>query len=289
MIASDGNYVSNFRQAMAEAGMDISETLIADGMLHRAHVKGDKPGTKNGAYILHLDGKPAGWAHHFRTGATITWSANGKRQRMTEAMRQQIDDEISRRQREREMRQAKVASTARYIWRKAIPLRFRTHPYLIRKHIDPFGLKIGRDGVLIAPMYNIDKALVNLQFIDAEGKKRFLAGGRKTGCFSTIGTCRQGAPLIVCEGWATGASIHQDSGHFVVVAMDAGNLEPVARAFRKLDTHVDIIIAGDNDVSGVGQSAARKAALAVGGRYMIPPTIGNDWNDELSVKVVGRA
>ncbi|WP_054758270.1 toprim domain-containing protein [Methylomonas koyamae] len=274
---------------MADANIVVYEPIIADGHLHRVYVEGDKRGTKNGAYILHLDGKPAGWAHHFRTGATITWSVNGNRQRMTKAMRRQIDEERLRQQQEREMRQAKVALRARYIWRRVIPLQLRTHPYLIRKHIDSFGLKIDRHGVLIVPIYNIDNALVNLQFIDADGNKRFLAGGRKAGCFSTIGTYRQGDPLIVCEGWATGASIHQDCGHFVVVAMDAGNLEPVARAFRMLNANADIIIAGDNDVSGVGQSAARKAALAVGGRYMIPPTIGNDWNDELSVKAVSRA
>ena len=36
---------------------------------------------------------------------------------------------------------------------------------------------------------------------------------------------------------------------------------------------------GDNDISGVGQKAARDAALSIGGKYLIPDTEGNDWND----------
>lgn len=283
-IKSDA--IDTFRLVLASSGMPINEPIAADGVLHRCYVVGDKQGTKNGAYILHADSRPNGWFQHWKSGTTIRWTASGKRQPMTDAMRRQIEDERTKRKQEIDARQKKAALTARYIWRNSVPLQLRTHPYLIRKHIDPHGLRIGRDGVLIVPMYNIDKALVSLQFIDADGNKRFLSGGRKTGCFSTIGTYQQGKPIIVCEGWATGASIHQDGGHFVVVAMDAGNLDPVAKAFRMLDAGAEIIIAGDNDASGTGQAADRKAALAVGGKYIIPPNTGDDWNDVLSVREV---
>ena len=43
---------------------------------------------------------------------------------------------------------------------------------------------------------------------------------------------------------------------------------------------------GDNDVSGVGQAATRDAALAIGGKYLIPETIGHDWNDVVNKEII---
>ena len=69
------------------------------------------------------------------------------------------------------------------------------------------------------------------------------------------------------------------------MAFSAGNLKAVATYVRSLHSMNDIIIMGDNDVSGVGQAAARDAALAIGGKYLIPATIGHDWNDVINMEV----
>jgi len=69
-----------------------------------------------------------------------------------------------------------------------------------------------------------------------------------------------------------------------MVAMDAGNLAPVAQAARRLFPDAEIIIAGDNDESGTGQAAAQNAALAVGGKVLIPQQSGVDWNDILTME-----
>lgn len=90
--------------------------------------------------------------------------------------------------------------------------------------------------------------------------------------------------MLICEGWATGASLHEELGVFVMVAMDAGNLAPVAQAARRLFPDAEIIIAGDNDESGTGQAAAQNAALAVGGKVLIPQQSGVDWNDILTME-----
>jgi len=63
------------------------------------------------------------------------------------------------------------------------------------------------------------------------------------------------------------------------VAFDAGNLLPVAMNIRELSPSTEIIICGDNDLSGIGQSKAKEAALAIGGKVLIPPVPGQDWND----------
>ncbi len=77
--------------------------------------------------------------------------------------------------------------------------------------------------------------------------------------------------VVVCEGFATGAAIHQETGLPVVVAFFAGNIKPVADSlpFRNL------VIAADNDKSGVGE----KVSAASGYRYVMPDVVGWDFSD----------
>jgi putative DNA primase/helicase len=270
----------------ADAGVIFTKRpLIIDGELHRGHVEGDKKGTKNGAYIIHCDGSPAGWFHHYGSAITGKWSAGGRRQSMTDVMRKQIEAERQRRQLEQQNRYNYAAEKASAIWTAAKPITDPSqHPYLIKKRVHSHTARLYENALTI-PIYNKNKQLVNLQFINADGVKRFLAGGKKKACFSVIGTPELKKPLLICEGWATGASLHEFTGHFVVVALDAGNLEPVAMMMRRLYPSIQIIIAGDNDESEVGQRAARAAALGVGGRYILPLTIGHDWNDSLTAEL----
>ncbi len=90
-------------------------------------------------------------------------------------------------------------------------------------------------------------------------------------------------PLLICEGWATGASLHMATGHTVIAAMDAGNLLPVAEALRARFPEADLVLVADNDTkpdrdTNPGVEAARKAALAVDARLAVPETPG-DAND----------
>jgi putative DNA primase/helicase len=73
--------------------------------------------------------------------------------------------------------------------------------------------------------------LHSLQFIGPEGDKRFLSGGRVSGCYLLIG--KPDVTLCIAEGYATGASIHEAAGCAVAVAFNAGNLLPVARTLRR--------------------------------------------------------
>jgi len=277
------NVIDPFRAAMAAAGMVTPDPIIADGTLHRVHVDGDKSGTKNGAYILHLDGRPAGYFEHFSSGLKQVWSLSQRPAPMPPSMRRQIEAERQRRKAEQYRRQTQAAERARATWRKSTPIASTgAHPYLIRKAIKPYRARMYR-GALVIPLFDPSRELVNLQFIDADGGKRFLAGGRKQGCFSVIGKPSESGPLLICEGFATGASLHAETGLFILVAMDAGNLEPVAKAARRLFPEAEIIVAGDNDESGTGQAAARKAALAAGGKILIPDRPGADWNDMVTV------
>lgn len=283
----------------ADVGVIFSNRpLIADGQLHRAHVEGDKRGTKNGAYILHTDGNPSGWLQHFSSGVCSKWTLSGRREPMPQAMRQQIEADKQRQKVEQQDRYKQAADKARFMWSNSKTITTQDqHPYLVKKNVQPYGVRLYRDDALVIPIYDESKALVNLQMIQPDGTKRFLSGGRKKGCFSVIGnyppdTLRLSTPpansanLLICEGLATGSSLYESTGHFTVVALDAGNLEPVAIVIRKLYPAGQIIICGDNDESGVGQKAARSAALAVAGKYIIPPIAGQDWNDALNIEVL---
>jgi putative DNA primase/helicase len=90
-------------------------------------------------------------------------------------------------------------------------------------------------------------------------------------------------PVLICEGWATGASLHIATGHTVIAAMDAGNLMPVTEALRARFPDADLVLVADNDLkpdrdSNPGVEAARKVALAVDGRLAVPDSPG-DAND----------
>lgn len=276
-----------FYNHCAGAGVIFTDNpLIADSVLHRAHVDGDKRGTKNGAYILHADGNPSGWFQHFKTGIAGKWTMSGKRQPMTRATQDQIRAELKRRQAEQQQRHKDAADKARFIWSNSKLITDPSkHNYLVIKHVLPYGVRLYRGDTLVIPIYSQNRQLVNVQLIQEDGSKRFLSGGKKKGCFSVIGKHENEQPVLICEGWATGASLHESTGHSVFVALDAGNLESVALAVKCLFPSAQIIVAGDNDESGTGQKYARAAALAVGGKYIIPETVGHDWNDVINAEV----
>ena len=136
--------------------------------------------------ILHLDGIPAGFYQNFKTGVVRTWRADGKRQRLSHADRLAIELAQKQRQMEVEEGHHKAAINAIKIWRDAVPAT--SHAYLNKKQIQPHQLRISRTGALLVPIYSKVGLIVNLQFIDPDGSKRFLSGGKRRGFISVIGT-----------------------------------------------------------------------------------------------------
>jgi AAA domain/Toprim domain len=112
-----------------------------------------------------------------------------------------------------------------------------------------------------------------LQFIGPDGEKRFLAGGRVTGCYFSIGAVKGSHTLCIAEGYATAATIYEATGYPVAVAFNAGNLEPVARSLRAKFPDTTLIICSDDDVAtdgNPGLTKATAAARAVGGKLAVP-------------------
>ncbi|HNO21241.1 MAG TPA: toprim domain-containing protein [Nitrosomonas sp.] len=270
-----------FRQAMQAAGIAYSDEIIPDGQLHRFHIEGHKKGSLNGSYRLHIDNRPAGYFQDFKSGISQKWRSSGNSYVSTDVIKS-FKEANHQREIEARQKQEEAAKKAAEIWQKSKPVNNQAdHPYLVKKAVQPYGARLYCNALAIS-IYNEGNRLVNLQFIDPEGCKRFLSGGRKHGCFYIIGDLSP--RILIAEGFATGASLFKSCGQRVVIAFDAGNLLPVAKNIRELSPDSEIIICGDNDLSGIGQAKAREAAIAIGGKVLIPPRPGMDWNDYLTME-----
>ena len=99
-------------------------------------------------------------------------------------------------------------------------------PHGIRQH------EKGGITCLVIPVVAGESDLCGLQFITADGKKRFMRGTVKRAGYHLIGAAADETPstVIIAEGYATAATLCEASGYAVAVAFDCGNLAPVAQA-----------------------------------------------------------
>jgi phage/plasmid primase-like uncharacterized protein len=275
-----------FRQEIEKAGLTPPALIIADGTLHRFASNGDRA-DDSGWYTYFPDEPPAGVFGCFRNNVKQTWSGktdstltpaerDRQRRRLDEARRQREQDE--------QLRHAEAAKRARTIWDQAAPAP-EDHPYLTRKSIQPHGLRVDDENRLIVPV-TIDGTLRSLQFIDANGGKRFLPGGKVRGGIFTLGEVTKGSTVLLGEGFATAASLYEASALPTVMAFSANNLHPVAEQLSRQYRAHRILVCGDNDIRGDGQpntglDAATAAANAIGGGLVMPNLDGQkcDWND----------
>lgn len=185
--------------------------------------------------------------------------------------------ELDARRREEEQAQAeaqaKAKETARGIWNRSAPAR-TDHPYLAAKGITSAAAVAGLrqnsyrgDDNLVVPLY-YGGEIVNVQSINQDGHKRFLSGGQVKGGYAVVGNAEQLSDgLVIAEGYATAASIHQATGKPVIVAFNAGNMVTVSeRLAKNLPADVPVMLAVDNDASQTGIQKARQAAAFFGGR-----------------------
>lgn len=264
--------VQRFRDAIQSAGLVPPEVIEADGKLRRFGSNG-KRGDDAGWYVLHGDGIPAGSFGDWRTGHSQAWRADIGRD-LTPDEKAAHRHKVAAMQREREAEEARqraeAAKKAAAIWNAATPAP-SDHPYLARKGIKRHGVKL-HNGALVIPMRSGGE-LCSLQFIGADGDKRFLTGGRVAGCYYAIGNPKGAAALAICEGVATGATIHEATGYPVAVAFNAGNLGAVASAMRERFPDLPLILCADDDwktEGNPGMAKATQAAQAIGGKLAIP-------------------
>lgn len=308
-----------FAEALRAAGFELSGPPVMDGRLQRARVMGDTGAQRSGAYTGYLDGRPSGFIQNHKTGLKTTWTAVQAPQAVVDRATMAAEAAEKRKQREAELEQQYLIAgeNAERIWASAALAE--AHPYLARKGVQAHGTRVatpaaiaeadrlyppedGRPGHaysagdLLVPVRGPDGALWTLQAIRDDGRKGFGKGGRLAGGSFTIGDLDQAGPLVIAEGFATGATLHELTGQPVAVAFNAGNLGKVAEAYRAQFPDRPLVVAGDNDHQAprqpgpdgqprknVGAEKAREAAAAVQGFALLPAfdetSRGTDWND----------
>ena len=268
------------REAILESGMVAPDDIRLDGLVHRFSVSGKK-GDDAGWYVAFDDKIPAGQFGNWRDGSAHNWRADiGRQLHPVEqiAHARRIAEAKAAREKAQEAAKQAASASADTIWSNAIAAS-DDHPYLIKKGITAHGLRVTGDGRLIAPMMGQDGTVSSLQFIAADGDKRFLSGGVVKGASWMIGAWTDTGAIYIAEGVATAATIASVTNQPCVVAYSAGNLAAVASMVRSIAGQArEVVVVADNDESGTGEREGRKAAAESGARFVMPPIIG-DAND----------
>ena len=171
------------------------------------------------------------------------------------------------------------------------------HAYLQKKGISAHDIKISKDNkILVIPLYefkedssnNLALQIKNIQFIYENGFKHYKEGCQSKGAMHFIG-CEKlfqnlgnatnfvnkeySGHILIAEGYATGASLHQATGKPVVVALTAGNLDPTIDKLIRAYPKSDLVICADNDYKteiNHGKNVGILAAKLCSEKYKIP-------------------
>lgn len=270
-----------FARKLADLGLDLKGQLPEmDGQIHRVPLLSKQGHGLDGSYCLHGDGRPAGWAQNHVTGDRVKLVASGVILSPAEIEKQRQERTARLQAQEQERAKAHEAAAQRcqamwdsFSWASS-------SPYLERKGVSAFGLKEDQ-GNLIVPLKNAEGQLRGFQAIAPDGQKTFARGMEKKGNSHLIGADEKDlsqGEILLCEGYATGASLHMATGKAVAVAFDSGNLLPVAEAIRAKYPNAAITICADNDHSiqregkpyNVGLEKAKMAAQKVNGSVKTP-------------------
>jgi putative DNA primase/helicase len=274
--------IQSFGEALALEGWTLP-TDFAPGQKVRIAAKGKGPTNKSATCFMRKDGS-GGWVQDFVVGVQWTWS-NGSPIRLTLEQREANLELTTKSTDQQVANQMQARKRAAEMLKNAT--RAEEHPYLTKKGVEGHGIKL--DGnLLLVPIRDTKNQLQSVQTITPAGDKRFLSGGRKKGCFFRMGRFEEVSSVVVCEGFATGASIRESTDLPVAVAFDAGNLLPVALAIHETYPEAQIILAADDDFTNevnTGITKAKAAAQAVSGLLAVPdfganrPEGATDFND----------
>jgi putative DNA primase/helicase len=287
------NVASEFRAV----GIEPPDEIIADGKVRRFRNQSKKA---NGWYwLIEKAGKVYGAVGDWKLGIKHKIGA------LTDDLKPLVRERNDRVETDWVM----AKKSAEHQWAHA--LGKGDSPYLKQKGVEAHGLRFDSGSVLI-PMRDAGGELFGVQTIFPSGKKLFTKGCNKQGKFHLIGALDYARVLIICEGYATGATLYRETLCPVAVAFDRTNLMPVAKALRAKFPKAEIVIAADDDrktscprhrATGAymsplyrrpdwcrcnpGVTDAMAAARAVGGKVIVPDVSGDDTDFNDMARVTG--
>ncbi|MDG6398694.1 VapE family protein [Pseudomonas quasicaspiana] len=277
----------------ADYGLEPPQPLVF-GKLTRCKTSQDKGTEKNGWYVAHEHRTEKGDTLIF--GSFGDWRSGETHKIKVKAGKMSAEErEVMRaRQEEAKRRAVEVAANAARRAANRAAGMFKRMPdkgrsgYLDRKQIVGFGVRYApRSSAVLVPMCDARDQIVGLQVIYPEkqestgrDKSYWPYGMSKEGAFHLIGPHPEpGEPVLVCEGFATGVSLHMATSFTVAIAFDAGNLMSVAKTMRERFPGRPIIVCRDDDWKtkrpngdawNPGKEKADNAATVVGCQVVAP-------------------
>lgn len=276
---------NSLADAFAQVFGPVDYCFIADGNIHRLDDPTGRPGNQACWYVLYP--QPCSYAvfGSWRYGQNYYTDLRSSDFKNVKPFRKLLLEQSKKQQADAATRNELAALAAQSIWGCAEPAPADNF-YLVKKHLPSFDLRMFNNELLI-PLYHNDQ-LVNLQRILSNGAKRFLKNGKVKGCYYRFGSMHDATQMMLCEGWATGATLHQWYGMPVFCAMSAVNLKPVAQALSERYPDIKLVICPDDDRKTTGNPGmyyAQQALAAVGGSMFKPnwpadaPLDLTDFND----------
>ena len=268
----------------------------------RYQVNGDKGSKTSGEDLIHSDGCPAGYVINYKYSAeAFMWRFDFKALKGDKqydkyyALSQtpEFKAEAQRVQEERKKQAAQIKADALVKAKKEFdnaPKLINTeHAYLKAKHVGIYGeLKSDSEGNIILPLRDGNGKFQSMQRILPDGSKRFAKDTSPSGAFFNIDLDKAkgdtSKPIIICEGYATGATVYELTGCPVVCAMNCGGIDKTAEALRKKFRQHKIIIMADNDARteedrGVNPGLAH--AKAANEKYKLNGVFAPEFDDFL--------
>ena len=285
---------------MAEEGIEPRSEIdfICDGKVHRFATQDDSYGHKSGAYYIYDDSVPNWGIMDFHKHTEFQ-----KRKLafddLPKERQQEIREQIAREKPvdNKAIEEEQIARKRAFCeYQRASAKPVNRHPYYKLKQITledsrirvvtwPKSGDFCRRGDLLIPLMNcLSREFQTLERISYNHmpngkhlKGLYPKTHRAGACFEF--PTKNPEQIIICEGFATGASIHSvmRKRNIVVCATCWSNIINIARIWRKRCT-LPIIIAADNDEAGLrGATQAIEAGYA--NEIFTPPIAGMDWND----------
>lgn len=264
------NNITSFREAIhAALGYSPDQDILSPGKMIRFSTS-DQSQDKAGFAKLFDDGG-GGIFGCWRRGISGAWQfrtpdSPEERTAYAEHVHKAREEAV----RHESIMRAECRGTSAALWQQGRDVDAK-HPYLLKKGMRPYGIKQLGD-MLMIPVRGCDGVLRGLQFIGPDGSKRFKTGTEVTGGYHAFGNPR-GNTILICEGMATGATLHEATGHAVAVAFNAGNLRHVARALHDKYPEWRLIVCADDDHANLGNpgmTMATDAALAASCLLAVP-------------------
>jgi phage/plasmid primase-like uncharacterized protein len=263
--------------------LDTSGTLVRVPVTATSGMRPDKSNEKSGWYCINeVGGHTFANFGNWRNGSEQKWSSttNAKlSQQEREDLAKRVAEARKLAEIQQKERQNEVAVDCAN--RFASYQKVTEHQYLTSKKIKNFGLRANKEA-LVVPIYNISGEIRSLQMIQPNSDKRFVSGGQIKGNLFLLGTdfseLNKLDTLIVCEGYATAASIYMAT-KLPVACVFSANFGYTAVQNIRTKTDCKIILAFDNDKSGLGESKAQEIASSFYNVLVRVPSIPGDFND----------